>query len=247
MSMTPPLIALQLYSLRDEIKNDFSRTVEEVAQIGFAGVEITGYGNLNAAGANRALRDAGLAVAGLHILRERLRQEFHQVVDEALLLGATEIVCPWWPPEEMSTVGAVEQIGRELGEIGARLHEHGLLLSFHNHRAECRRLEGRPILSWLLGAAAPRNLGVELDVYWAHVGEYPPEKFLYELGDRVRLIHMKDEKIIGDGPVNFAPIIEAVRKIDSVEWYIIEQETFDDAPLASLKTSLERLQTKLQP
>jgi len=239
--MSQPLIALQLYSLRDEVKIDFARTVAEVAEIGYTGVELAGYGNLDVNGVNRALRDAGLAVAGTHALRERLRHEFNQVVDEALLLGATEIVCPWWPPEEFVSVNTVEQIGRELDEIGSRLREQGLLLSFHNHRTEFRRLEGKPVLSWLLGAAAPRNLGVEFDVYWAHVGEYVPEKFLYEQGERVRLIHMKDEKVIGDGPVNFAPIIEAANKIDSVEWYIVEQETFDEAPLVSLKKSLERL------
>lgn len=244
--MSQPLIALQLYSLREETKVDFARTVAEVAEIGYTGVELAGYGNLDVHGVNRALHDAGLAVAGTHALRERLRHEFNQVVDEALLLGATEIVCPWWPPEEFLSVSVVEQIGRELDEIGSRLHEHGLLLSFHNHRAEFRRLEGKPILSWLLGAAAPRNLGLELDVYWTHVGEYAPEKYLYEQGERVRLLHLKDEKIIGDGPVNFVPIIEAARKIDSVEWYIIEQETFDEAPLASLKKSLARV-TALLP
>jgi sugar phosphate isomerase/epimerase len=244
--MSQPLIALQLYSLRDETKTDFARTVAEVAEIGYTGVELAGYGNLDAAGANRALRDAGLAVAGMHVLRERLRHEFNQVVEEALLLGTTEIVCPWWPPEEFLSVSVVEQIGRELDEIGSRLHEHGLLLSFHHHRAEFRRLEGKPLLSWLLGAAAPRNLGLELDTYWAHVGDYAPEKFLYEQGERVRLLHMKDEKVIGDGPVNFAPIIEAVQKIGAAEWYIIEQETFDEAPYASLRTSLERLRALLR-
>ncbi len=244
--MSHPSIALQLYSLREEIKADFTRTVDEVAQLGYTGVELVSYGNLDAASANTALRNAGLAVAGMHALRERLRHEFNRVVDEALLLGATEIVCPWWPPEEFITVGVVEQIGRELDEIGSRLHEHGLLLSYHNHRAECRRLEGRPILSWLMGAAAPRNLGLELDVYWAHVGEYEPSKFLYEQGDRVRLLHMKDEKVIGDGPVSFDVILEAVEKIGSVEWYIVEQETFDEAPITSVKRSLERLQAKIQ-
>jgi sugar phosphate isomerase/epimerase len=239
--MIKPQIALQLYSLRDETKVDFAGTAEEVARIGYTGVELAGYGNLDVHAANRVLREVGLAVAGTHILREALRENFEKVVEEALILGTSEVICPWWPAEEFVSVNAAEKIGQELESYGARLRERGLLFSFHHHKAEFRLLEGRPILSWMLGAAAPRFLGVEVDVYWAHLAGYAPPRFLYEQGERVRLLHLKDEKILGDGPVDFPAIFSAVETIGSVEWYIVEQENFDDAPLASVRQCLDRL------
>ncbi|HEU5078285.1 MAG TPA: sugar phosphate isomerase/epimerase [Opitutaceae bacterium] len=238
MSKTP--LALQLYSVRDDTKQDFARTVAEVAKIGYAGVELAGYGNLDARQAQSALRSAGLAVAGMHVLREALRDNLEQIADEALMLGTTHVICPWWTPDAFTSVASVEEVGRELGTYGERLRERGLLLSFHNHKSEFRLLEGRPVMSWLLGSAAPRSLGAELDVYWAHVADYPPERFLYEQGQRVRLLHLKDEKVIGDGPVNFPPIFKAAETIRGIDWYVVEQENYDDTPLNSVRQCFER-------
>ncbi|PTY08604.1 sugar phosphate isomerase/epimerase [Opitutaceae bacterium EW11] len=239
MSRTP--VALQLYSVRDDTARDFARTVAEVASIGYTGVELAGYGSLDARGANKALRDAGLAVAAMHILRDALRKDFDRVVEEAQLLSCPHIVCPWLAPEEYVSRGAVEDIGREFDEIGERLRKRGLAFSFHNHAAEFRCLEGRPIMAWMLDAAAPRNVGAELDVYWAHVAGYAPERFLREQGQRVDLLHLKDEKVIGGGPVNFGPIFATAEAIGAVEWYIVEQENYDDTPLASVRKCFEQL------
>jgi len=235
-------VALQLYSVREETKRDFAGTVSAVAQMGYTGVELAGYGNLDAQRAHEALKQAGVIVAAMHVSREALRNRFQTVVDEALLLGTPHVVCSFWPSEEFVSVDAVEEIGRELGRFGEQLRERGLFLSFHNHASEFRLLEGRPVLSWMLGAAPPRTLGAELDVYWAHVAHYAPERFLYEQGQRVRLLHLKDEKVLGRGPVNFDPIFTAVEKIGAVEWYILEQENYDSPPLVSVRQGLEQLE-----
>lgn len=234
-------IALQLYSVRDETKKDFARTVAAVAEMGYQGVELAGYGNLDLTGAQRALEDAGLVVASMHVGREALHDHFDRVVDEALSLKTSHLVVPFWPPEAFISPQAVEQIGHELDLWGARLRERGLRLSYHNHASEFRILEGRSIFSWILGAAAPRNLGAELDVYWAQVAGYPPARFLQQQGERVGLLHLKDEKVLGSGPVEFAPIFQTAEAIGSVEWYIVEQEEYDDAPLASVRKCLEQL------
>lgn len=234
-------IALQLYSVREETKQDFARTVAEVAKMGYTGVELAGYGNLDVQGAHRALQESGLIVASMHVDRDTLRNHLPRVIEEAQMLGTPHVVCPFWPPEEFVSVSAVEEIGRELGSIGERLRTDGLFLSFHNHASEFRILEGRPVLSWMLGAAAPRQLGAELDVYWSHVAHYPPERFLYEQGQRIRLVHLKDEKIIGGGPVHFDPLFAAVETIGAVEWYIVEQENYDEPPLVSVSRGLEQL------
>ena len=234
-------VALQLYSVREETQQDFARTVAAVAEMGYTGVELAGYGNLDARRASLALKDAGLLTASMHVGRDALRKHFRQVVDEAFLLGTSHVVCPFWPAEEFVSVGAVEQIGRELATFGERLREEALLFSFHNHASEFRPLEGRAIFSWMLGAVPPCNLSAELDVYWAHTANYAPERFLYEQGERVRLLHLKDEKVLGRGPVNFDSLFTAAEKIGSVEWYIVEQEVFDEPPLVSVRHGLEQL------
>ena len=63
-----PPIALQLWSLKDDVAGDFSGTVARVAEIGYTGVELAGYGNLDVRGAKAALDAAGLKVAGMHVI-----------------------------------------------------------------------------------------------------------------------------------------------------------------------------------
>ncbi len=234
-------VALQLYSVRQDTGVDFARTVAEVAKIGYRGVELAGTGNLDAPKAKAALDSVGLEVAGMHAGIETLRQNFNQVVGDALLFGTRHVICPWWPPEHYLSPAAAQRIGEELNGIGAALRAFGLRLSFHNHAGEFKLLEGRPAFSWMLSAAEPRNLSAELDVYWAHVGGYSPARFLRDQGERVRLVHLKDEKELGLGPVNFAEVFTALELIRSVEWYVVEQEQYNHAPLESVRRCFDQL------
>jgi len=114
-------------------------------------------------------------------------------------------------------------------------------LSFHNHAPEAKIVEGRTVFDWMLSAAAPRNLAAEVDVYWLHVGGYSPAKFLRENGARCPLIHLKDEKELGLGPVNFAEVFSVIDAVEATEWLIVEQEAYNHAPLESMRLNFEQL------
>jgi sugar phosphate isomerase/epimerase len=234
-------VALQLWSVRDDLAADFVGTINEVARIGYAGVELSGYGKLGAAAGKSALTAAGLRVAGLHVSASALRTEPERVLQEALLMETRHVVVSWWPPELFVSASAAESIGEELNQFGARLRAHGLQLSYHNHAHELKLFDGRPALDWILAAAEPRNLALELDVYWAHVGSVPPETLLRRHGDRVKLVHLKDETELGRGPVNFQPVFAAIDEIDSAEWLIVEQEKYHFSPLKSAEVCFEQM------
>jgi sugar phosphate isomerase/epimerase len=234
-------IALQLWSVREEMKRDFSATVAEVARIGYAGVELAGCGNLDAAGAQVALDSAGLKVAGMHVAIAALRSDPEKAIGEALLLKTRNIVVPFWHPEQFVSVAAVEKIAEELNEIGAKIRASGLQLSYHNHGGEFKIIEGRTVFDWMLAAAEPRNLTAEVDVYWVQFAGQSPEKFLRDQGARVKLLHLKDGTELGSGPVNFPPIFAAAEAIGSVEWYVVEQEKYNHTPLESVRLCFEQM------
>jgi sugar phosphate isomerase/epimerase len=234
-------ISLQLYSIRDMTKADFAGAVAQVAEIGYPAVELAGYGNLDAKGAKAALDKAGLRVSGMHVGIKPLREEFAKVVEEARIVGCKDVICPWWQPEELSSKAALEKIGEELNGIGAKLRAAGLRFSFHNHGGEFKLHEGRSGMEWLLGAAEPRNLVAEVDVYWVHFAGYSPEKFIREQGARVKILHLKDEKELGLGPVDFTEVFAAADAIGSVEWYVVEQEAYNHAPIKSVRLNFEQL------
>ena len=239
--MPQPQISVQLWSLRDDTKLDFASTVTAVAEMGFQGVETAGWGNLDATAGAAAIHDAGLKVSGMHVGIPALRTEFNRVVDEALLCGTEHIICPFWPKEHYRSAAACRQIGEDLAEIGSRLRNLGFQFHFHNHDGEIALVEGRRVFDWMLDAAAPQNLGCEADVYWLKVGGKDPATFIREQGRRIRLLHLKDEKEIGTGPVDFASVFEAAESVDSIEWYVIEVEQYNHAPLESVRLSLQQV------
>lgn len=234
-------LSLQLYSVRGDTATDFAGTVAAVARMGYTGVELAGYGNLDVKGAKAAIDAAGLKVSGAHFGINALRNDFDTVVNDSLLLGTREVICPWWFPGQYLSAASSSRIGEELGEIGAKLRAFGLRLSFHNHAAELALVEGRTVFDWLLSAAAPRDLSAELDVYWAHVGGVPPEKFIRDQGARIRLLHLKDAKEIGLGPVDFSKVFAAAEEIGAVEWYVVEQEWYNHPPMEGVRRCIEQL------
>jgi sugar phosphate isomerase/epimerase len=241
--MTSIPLSLQMYSLRDDAQNDFAATVAEVARMGFAGVELAGYGNLDATAAARALQDAGLKCSGMHVGLERLRANPVQVAAEARLFATREVICPWFPPALLDTREAFLGLGAELDAIGGQLRSYGVQLHYHNHDAEWRVFDGRPGLDWLLDAARPAHLLCEPDVYWIKVGGGDPARFLREQGRRVRLLHLKDEKEIGTGPVDFAALYAALKELDTVAWAVVEVEHYNHSPIESVRQSFAQLQT----
>lgn len=234
-------ISIQLWSLRDPINADFAGTLKQIAALGYAGVETAGFGNLGAEDAAAAVKDAGLRCSGMHVGLDRLRSDLHQVVLEARLMETRDVICPWVHPSLLSDRASCERFGSELDVIGEALRCYGLRFHFHNHGAELALVDGRPALDWILDAAAPRNLGCQVDVYWVHVGGKCPAAFLREQGRRVRLIHLKDEWEIGSGPVDFQAVFEAVDAIGAAEWFVVECEKHRKDPLDSARGSLDQL------
>jgi sugar phosphate isomerase/epimerase len=234
-------VALQLWSVREEMKRDFAATAGEVARMGYEGVELAGYGNLDAKGAKQALDAAGLRVAGMHVSYPSLAADTTAVVSDALLLGTKFVVCSWWPPAQVHSAAACQRIGEQLDTVGETLRAFGIRFGYHNHAHEFQVFEGRTGFEWTLGAAQPRNLFAEVDVYWVHHAGHSPGKFLREQGSRVPLIHLKDAKELGSGPVDFGEVFAAADSVGAAEWYIVEQEEYSHSPMKSVGLCLDQM------
>jgi sugar phosphate isomerase/epimerase len=234
-------VALQLWSVREDAGRDFAATAAAVAKIGYDGVELAGYGNLDAKGAKAALDAAGLKVAGMHVGYPALRSDPNSVISDALLLGCRHVACSWWPPAHFVSAAACEKIGEQLGEVGRTLRAFGIQFGFHNHDSEFKIFEGRTAFDWILGATQPRDLFAELDVFWVHSAGYSPAKFIRDHGGRIPLVHLKDKKELGAGPVDFGAIFAATDSVGAVEWFIVEQEEYSHVPIESVRLCYEQM------
>jgi len=239
LSSMPALpVSLQLWSVRDAVRHDFAGTVQQLAAFGYDGVELAGYGNLDAAGAAQAIASAGLRCTGMHVGFAALRDDPEKVILEAQLLGSPHVICPYFPREIFKSAAVAIALALELDRIGAYLRACNLTFSYHNHEFELARFAGRLGLDLIFDHCAPANVACEADVYWLHQGGKNPAAFIREQGRRVRLLHLKDETELGSGPVDFASILAAAESIGAVETHVIEIERYNHEPMESARRSL---------
>lgn len=222
--MNPP-IALQLYSLREQLARDFDGTLRRAAGLGYAGVETAGQYGAGPAQARRLFDRLGLAVAGAHLPLPR-GPEKNKVIETAQALGAGRVICAWQPPERLNVADQLRAVCAELNEAAAAVGPHGLSLGYHNHWFEHDHLvDGRSPHDWMAEWLAP-EIFFEVDVYWVRTAGRDPAAVVNALGSRAPLLHIKDGPArrdvpmtaVGAGSLDFAPIMAAAR----AEWLIVE-------------------------
>jgi len=241
-------VALQLYTVRDETAKDFIGTLKKVAQIGFAGVELAGTGNLPATELTKVLDDLNLKPAGSHAGIEALQKEFTEVVEYNLALGNKNIVCPWLPEEFRRTPADWRNAGELFTRLARNLMKHNLAFAYHNHAFEFEQCDSQTGYDLLLGASDPNLVKMELDVYWAKFGGMDPAALIEKLGQRITLFHLKEMANdptrsmteIGQGVIDF-PAIFAAACTTRAEWYIVEQDTCARPSLESARMSFDTL------
>lgn len=242
-----PKVGLQLYTLRDLLGDRFRESLEQVAAMGYKGVEFAGiYGGLSAPELKQFLGRLGLEVAGLHVSLEQLEQDLDAQIALARTLGAPYLVCPWIDPELRGSEARWRGLFGRLERLGKACRSAGIRLAYHNHTFEFEeKIAGQPVFEALFAAAS--SLEVELDVAWAHAGGHDPAAYLRKYAGRVPLIHLKDLKgrqtvELGRGEVPLEAALQAARA-GGVRWLLVEQDE-SPKPLESVRLSLDWLRSK---
>jgi len=239
-------ISLQLWTLNENTAKDFASTVKEVAKIGYQAVELAGTGNLKPAEAARAIEEAGLKVSGMHMGEAYLTEKFDELLEWSRLFKTDEIIWPGTDAKRYATKQASLEFGELLNQLGAKVRAAGLKLSWHNHDKEYAIFDGRPAMEWIFEAAEPRNLSAEVDLFWVAAAGQDPAQAVKRLGNRVRMLHVKDgvgrqQTDVGRGKVDFPAIFDYVEKNGITEWYVVEQEQFTGPRLDAVRVAYEYL------
>lgn len=185
-------VALELYTVRDETGHDFAGTLRRVAQIGYAGVEFAGYGNLTSTEMSALLAETRLKVASTHLKLDALESpQLDASIRYCKDIGCSFIVLPSLPQEYRSQEG-IRVLAPRLDAIGRQCQQNGITFGYHNHNFEFTRVDGIYLLDYLLQNTDPTLVKIELDVYWAAYAGVDPVSYLQALADRVALVHLKD-------------------------------------------------------
>jgi sugar phosphate isomerase/epimerase len=239
-------IAVQLYTLRDLLKDDVPGTLHALSDAGYRAVELAGLPPLEPARLRDLLDDAGLQPMGAHVPLEALRRDLPSELERVAVLDCPRLIVPWLPDAERTTMDGVHRLVDELGTFGEACAAAGRRLGYHNHAFEFASLEATTIWDVLLDRL-PATVDLELDVYWAAVGGRDPVALIDAAGERIRMLHMKDMAAGPDGGdvapgkgILPWPRIVAAGNRHGVEWYVVEKDDTSDA-LADVTSGLHYL------
>jgi sugar phosphate isomerase/epimerase len=272
-------IGLQLYTVIPQLERDFEGTLAAVSRIGYTEVETMGAFGRDPAFVREALARFGLKSPSQHIVSPALYDivkrsvigelsgpetvrllttglatgEMTKLVEEAIetakALGQQNVVWPaCWKPQ-IATREAQLQFADALNRAGKACAKAGLKFGFHNHGEELVAVDGVVPYDVLLENTDPREVLLEMDVYWMRWGKKSPIEYLQRYGGRYAQLHLKDARsdgkfaAMGAGVIDFPPILAAARKAGVGHFYV-EQNSPTDA-LGAIATSFSYLHSHL--
>ena len=263
-------IALQLYSVRDDLEKDFSGTLRKVKAFGYDGVEFAGlYGN-KAADVSKTLKKIGLFPLSAHVPFADLIADPRGVIGEYTEIGCKYIVIPYLTPEYRPNAEKFNEVIEGARIIGEAAKEAGLTLLYHNHDFEFEKVDGKYALDVLYGSVSTDLLETEIDTCWVNVAGENPSNYIRKYTGRSPVVHLKDyvmpekkpDKMyeligiedeanaaeattfefrpLGHGVQDFEEILKACKDAGT-QWVVVEQ----DAPSMG-KTSSECAEISIQ-
>ena len=248
-------IALELYSVRNELAEDVAGTLEAVAEMGYEGVEFAGPPQHEGAELRTILDDNGLVCCGWHT-------PFNLVQDDTLAatielnqtLGNPNVIVPGIPGHLVQTRDDWRTMADVFNALADKLAPQGMKTGYHNHHIEFTELDGETPWDTLFGNT---NAGVimQLDTGNAASGGGDCVAILEKYPGRAGTVHLKPwhaergagdrhagfQPIIGDDTLPWADIFGLCESVGGTEWYIVEYESDAYPPLESVKRCLDAL------
>jgi len=247
-------IAAQLYTCRRLLQTpeQIAATFRRVRAAGYTAVQLSGLGPIEPAELSRILDGEGLVCCSTHEPSENILNHPEAVVEKLRTHGCTSTAYPYPANVDMSDPAAVHRLAEKLEHSARVLAEAGLVLCYHNHHHEFRKIGGRTILE-LLYEGAP-TMQAELDTYWVQYGGGCPIAWCRRMAGRTPLLHLKDYVVnsenqpqyceVGAGNLDFAAIIAAAEE-GGCQWFIVEQDETPGDPVDSLAQSFEYLASNI--
>lgn len=254
-STKPAKIGLQLYTLRDEIKNDIKGTLKRLAEIGFEGVETAFWpDHISIKEAGKILHEVGISVCSAHC-ELPIGEKKSQMLEIAEAFKCSRMIWHGWPEDERyKTKDGINQLADIYNESSHFAKSNGLQFGIHNHWWEFKnRVEGRYAYQVLLDYLE-EDIFFELDTYWLKVAGHDPAKIVGDFGERAPMLHIKDGPAkwtdniatdpepmvaVGKGSQNFPEVVKAAN--GSTAWMIVEMDRCASDIFAAIKDSYDYL------
>lgn len=228
-------IGLELYSVREALKQDAEGTVRAVAQMGYQCVEFYApyfdWSEAQAKQMRKLLDDLGIRCFSTHNDEQYFSSEkIGRARELNLILGSKYVVMASSHPE--SGMDGWKRIAEKLNHAAEALEPSGLKPGYHNHQPEFTPVNGvRPME--ILASNTKSSVMLQLDVGTCLEAGGDPAAWIRANPGRIRSLHLKDwssdpakgyHVLFGEGSADWKSIFAAAEEVGGVEYYLLEQE-----------------------
>lgn len=191
-------VAVQLYSVRDEMEKDFYGTIQKMKDLGYDGVEFAGLFGEDPEKIKAFCDEIGIVPISAHVPYYDMLADPEKVLSDYAKIGCEYVAVPYLTEEcRPGTDGfaaTVEGI-RKIGEAAKKL---GIQLLYHNHDFEFVKIGEEYALDVLYSTIPAELLQTEIDTCWVNVAGVNPAEYIEKYSGRSPVVHLKDFKMSGD-------------------------------------------------
>ncbi len=227
-------IGIATYSVKG-LESNIEGAFKALADDGYVVMEISNYeANTGLVAGYKPADYAALAKKyGMEIISSHARGKFDvkdvegtlaawgKVFDDHKIMGCKYVIFPMniWS-------GTVEGLKAEcdlMNKIGDEANKRGIKFGYHNHHIEFVNIPNTNQLyeDFLIANTDPDKVLFQMDVYWITMGGQDPVAYLKKYSDRFKLLHIKDEYVVGEsGKINYAAIFDQFYKNGYNDWFV---------------------------
>lgn len=237
-------IGVQLYSVRNELKTDFNGVIEKIGKMGFAGVEFASLmeRQKKPAELRKLLDDSGLKACGTHTPLQTLQGDaLKATVELHKQLGNSFLIVP---SLSAKTAENWQNLGKQIGEIAAKLKEQGMFTGYHAHAGDFKtKFDGKTAWETFFDAAGPDVIH-QIDTGNTLDGGGDPMEMVKKYKGQTKSTHIKEhggdkDAAVGEGKIDWKTYLETYETVGGIEWYVVEYEHAN--PLEKIKVCLDNL------
>jgi len=227
-------LGVQVYSVKG-FETNVTGSLKTLADAGYVELELANYDA--ATGLVAGYKPAEFAALakkyGLNVLSSHARAKLDakdeagtlaawgKVFDDHKLMGCKYVILPMniW-------AGTIEGLKAEcalMNKIGDEANMRGIKFGYHNHSIEFAKVAKTDQFyeDFLIANTDPDKVLFQMDVYWTTVGGQDPAAYLKKYPTRIKLLHIKDEYVVGaSGKINYKDIFTQFYKNGYDDWFV---------------------------
>ena len=244
-------LGAQLYTLREFMKTpeDFYRTMQKVAEIGYKYVQVSGArADVNADVIKKASDDTGLKVIITHSPLDRILNDTDRLIEEHDKFGCNIIGLGHGGDYTKSYEG-FKKMAYDLAPVVEKIRKAGKIFSYHNHYQEFEKKDGKHFIDAFIENSDKSAVKITADVYWLHFAGLNECDWLRDHADIISCTHFKDLGVyegkqtiseIMEGNLDYPKILETCQKA-GIEYNFAELDTTTIEPFDAMKLSYNNL------